>query len=135
MRIFKETIAAVSMLSCSVCLAQAVELFHLNVKDVPVENGKRLEMKFEEIDRSAHFSTVEITLVSGGSVSSSMFVLRGMCGLARARGEQFFRANQVSKAPMRYQVTFLGTATPAELRPANAADKVFSRAECSLLNY
>ena len=135
MKTFK-SITVVLVLSCSVCLAQTTpELFQLSVKDVLVENGKKLEMKFEEIERNAEFSTVEIKFVSGGSVSSSMFVVRGMCGVAKARGAQYFRANEVSKDPWRYRMTFPASASPAELNPPKAADKVFSQAECSMLKY
>jgi len=131
-----KSIAVVLTLSCSICLAQTTpELVELNVKDVPVENGKKLKMKFEETERNAEFSTVQITFVSGGSVSSSMFVLRGMCAVAKARGEQYFLASEVSKDPWRYRIAFPASASPEELRPANRADKVFSRAECSMLNF
>jgi len=134
-RAFKTVLAAL-MLWCSVCLAQTTdELFQLSVKDVPVENGKKLEMKVEEIERHPEFSMLEVTFVSGGSVSSSMFVVRGMCGVARARGAQYFRASQVSKDPRRYRITFPASTSPGELAPANGADKVFTRAECSMLNY
>ncbi len=135
MKPFK-SITVVLVLSCSVCLAQTTpELFQLSVKDVPVENGKTLEMKFEEIERNTEFSTVEITFVSGGSVSSSMFVVRGMCGVAKARGAQYFRANKLSKHPWRYRMTFPASASPIELNPPRGADKVFSQAECSMLKY
>jgi hypothetical protein len=78
---------------------------------------------------------VHITFVSGGSVSASMFVLRGMCGLAKARGEQYFRSNPLSKSPMKLQVIFQKTVTAEALRPAKPADKVFSVAECDLLKF
>jgi hypothetical protein len=130
------SVLAVLVLCCSVGVAQTTpELVQLSVRDVAVENGKSLEMTFKEIERTPEFSMVQITFVSGGSVSSSMFVIRGMCAVAKARGEQYFRASQASKDPWRYRMTFLTSASPAELRPANGADKVFSRAECSMLNY
>ena len=131
-----KSITVVLVLSCSLCLAQPTpELFQLSVKDVPVENGKKLEMKFEEIERNAEYSTVQITFVSGGSVSSSMFVIRGMCGVTKARGAEYFRASAVSEHPWHYRITFPVSASAAELSPPKAADKVWSRAECSMLNY
>ena len=132
-----KSLTVVLVLFCSLCVAQTTtpELFQLSVKDVPVENGKKLEMKFEEIERNAEFSTVQITFVSGGSVSSSMFVIRGMCGVAKARGMEYFRASSVSEHPRQYRMTFPASASSAELNPSKATDKVWSRAECSMLNY
>src|SRR4051812_42878942 len=63
-------------------LAPAVPaLYHLEVEDAPAENGKRLNMSLREVQRAIDHSLVEVSFVSGGSVSSSMFVFRGMCGL------------------------------------------------------
>jgi hypothetical protein len=102
-------------------------LFLLAVADVPVENGKVLNMEFQEVAREAGASTVQITRRSGGSVSSSMFVLRGMCGLARSRGKQHFVTAQVAGESNRYTVTF--PETPPE------PGKGFTIAQCELLRY
>jgi hypothetical protein len=128
--------AVLSTLLPTVALAQASpELYQLGVKDIPVENGKTLEMTFRELERQGDSSTVEIDFVSGGSVSSSMFALRGMCGVSRARGEQYFRATQVSRKLPIFRMTFPKTVTEADLRPAHGADKVFTRDECALLGF
>lgn len=103
------------------------DLFHLAVADVPVENGKVLNMEFQEVAREAGTSTVRITRRSGGSVSSSMFVLRGMCGLARSRGKQNFVPEQVAGERNRYTVRFPDT--PPE------RGKGFTLAQCELLRY
>jgi hypothetical protein len=102
-------------------------LFHLAIADIPVENGKVLNMEFHEVAREAGASTVEITRRSGGSVSSSMFVLRGMCGLARSRGKQYFVTEQVAGERNRYTVAF--PETPPE------PGKGFTIAQCELLRY
>jgi hypothetical protein len=102
-------------------------LFHLAVADVPVENGKILNMEFQEVKREAETSTVQITRRSGGSVSSSMFILRGMCGLARSRGKQNFAAEPVAGDSNRFTVSF-----PAALP---VGGKVFTMAQCELLRY
>lgn len=109
--------------------AQAADpaLFHLVVTDVPVENGKVLNMEFQEVAREADSSTVQITWRSGGSVSSSMLILRGMCGLARSRGKQHFVTEQVSGEKSRFTVTFPDT--PPQL------GKGFTMAQCELLRY
>lgn len=109
--------------------AQAAEppLFHLSVADAPVENGKVLDMEFEEVQRDEATSTVQVTRRSGGSVSSSMFVLRGMCGLARARGKQNFAIRPVDGDKTRFMVTF-PDAPPA-------VGKFFTMAQCDLMRY
>ncbi|UUZ53592.1 hypothetical protein LP419_33465 [Massilia sp. H-1] len=95
--------------------------------DVPVENGKVLNMAFQEVSRTETSSSVQITRRSGGSVSSSMFILRGMCGVARARGKQFFVTERVAGESDRLTVNF----------PASAPEsgKVFTLAQCEMMGY
>jgi hypothetical protein len=120
--------AAFLLLSAPVAaLAAEPELFHLAVADVPVENGKVLNMEFQETARDALSSAVQVTRRSGGSVSSSMFVLRGMCALARARGKRNVVPVPVAGESQRYTVTFPDT--PPEL------GKGFTMAQCELLRY
>jgi len=102
-------------------------LFHLEVRDAPAENGKVLNMEFSEIARLDASSSVLVTRKSGGSVSSSMFVLRGMCGLARARGKQNFLPQAVAGQPGAYIVSF-----PDAIPPK---DKGFSMPQCDLVGY
>jgi hypothetical protein len=120
---------AAFLLLCAPDAALAAEpaLFHLAVADVPVENGKVLNMAFQEIARDALSSTVQITRRSGGSVSSSMFVLRGMCGLMRVRGKQNVVSVPLAGESQRYTVTFPDT--PPE------PGKGFTMAQCELLRY
>jgi len=123
----KRIIAPVFLALLTPMLAQAADppLFHLAVKDVPVENGKLLDIEFNEVERTPDSSTVQIVRRAGGSVSSSMFVVRGMCGLARARGQQYVAGERVDKEHM--IVTFLKA--PPE------RDKGFTMAQCELLRY
>ena len=103
-------------------------LFHLSVKDVPVENGKVLNMEFHEIERKTESSTVQIVRRSGGSVSSSMFILRGMCGLARSRSAQYFiPTRRAGEETERYTVTF------PQVTPEPG--KGFTMAQCELMGY
>ena len=81
-------------------------MVHLVVKGQPVENGKILNMEFREVERTADASIVEVTFISGGSVSSSMFVLKGQCAVARARGEIYFRSQELTDRPNAYRMTF-----------------------------
>lgn len=102
-------------------------LFHLAVKDVPVENGKVLDMEFQETARGPASSTILVTRRSGGAVSSSMFILRGMCGVMRARGQQNFIAERSAGEGERYTVTFL----EAPL----GESKGFTMAQCELMRF
>lgn len=121
-------LAGVLALAAPIAQAGDSELFHLVVKDVPVENGKVLDMEFHEIERNAEASTVQITRRSGGSVSSSMFILRGMCGLARARGAQNFTPVRIAgEEKERFTVSF--SQDPPD------AGKGFTMAQCALLRY
>jgi hypothetical protein len=107
--------------------AEDPALFHLAVADVPAENGKVLTMEVTEVARDAGSSTVQVTRRSGGSVSSSMFILRALCGLARARGKQHFVPEQVAGETMRFTVSF------PETQPETR--KGFTMAQCELLRY
>ena len=131
----------VSILLASGCATSAYEatapapasLFSLSVEDVPAENGKKLNMVLRELSREAESSLVQVTFVSGGSVSSSMFILRGMCGLMRVRGENYFASERVSNSLTQYRMTFPKVVGEQALRGPDK--KAFSAAECSLLGF
>jgi hypothetical protein len=108
-------------------IAEEPTLIHLIAKDQPVENGKVLDIEFHEVDRQAESSTVQIVRRTGGSVSSSMFVLKGMCAIARSRSEQYFMAEKASANDGRFTVTFP--------RMPTERGKGFSIAQCDLLRY
>jgi hypothetical protein len=113
----------------------AADLVTLSVDGQRVENGKTLRMEFREVERSLDASLVEVKFISGGSVSSSMFILRGQCAVARARGKQFFRAEEVPGRPFTYRVTF-----PTDLETVDAQRRlsgygVFSLEECRQLGF
>ncbi len=95
---------------CFCAASVAAELVHLRVKDQPVENGKLLNMEFREVERTNEASIVQVTFISGGSVSSSMFVLRGQCAVARTRGKKYFKPKKVLNRPNAYEITFPNTA-------------------------
>lgn len=114
-------------------------LYSFAVEDRPVENGKQLNMSFRELTREIARSFVEVTRVSGGSVSSSMFIVRGMCGLMRARGEENFVSEAVPKRSEQaaqieqYRVTFPKVAIATE--PPGRKQLAFSAAQCLLLGF
>jgi hypothetical protein len=102
-------------------------LVHLEVADVPAENGKMLNMVFDESARDPESSTVQVLRRSGGSVSSSMFILRGACAVARARGKQQFVSEQLAGDPGRFRLTF------PDVAPARG--KGFTLAQCEMLRF
>jgi hypothetical protein len=133
----KSLAAALVALSVDTAVAQAsADLVRLTAKDVPIENGKQLSMTFEEIRRAPDASLVEVTYPSSGSAApSSMFILKGLCSIAESRGKQYFRAVLLSKKPLRFGVTFPEDAGPLDPGPASVTEKIFSLAECALLNF
>ena len=108
-------------------------LYSLAVQDAPVENGKKLNMSFRELTRETEQSLVEVTRTSGGSVSTSLFIVRGMCGLMRARGEESFVSEPVPKQSAQYRVTFPKVTEATE--PHGRKQLAFSVAQCSLLGF
>lgn len=127
------TVALLSALLCTGALAQASPpLVRLEVKDAPVENGKRLNATFVELEREAGYSIVEAKVLSGGSVSSSMFVVRGLCAVLRARGEQMVQS-QPQGAPGQLKLTFPSTAAPEDLQ--GRGKKIFTLQDCDLLRF
>jgi hypothetical protein len=124
-----------ALLTLSLQSAGAAELVYLSIKDAPAENGKKREMEFREIERTAEASVVEVTMVSGGSVSSSMFTMRGMCAITRARGAKYFSTQRIASNPTRYKVVFPADPPPAGPEPSNTYNpqRVISVADCQLL--
>ena len=126
------------LLIISICFITACvtsnKLVELHVKQSPVENGKTLEMTFREIERNQENSIAEVTFISGGSVSSSLFTLRGACSIARARNEKYFTSTEISSNPTRYKFTFLKSITPEQADP-KSSNHAFSSRDCSLLRF
>lgn len=129
----KVSLIAVFLAACLSTAFAAEALIHLAVEGQAVENGTLLAMEFTEVERRPDASIVQVTFRSGGSVSSSMFVLRGICSVARARGELYFQQTRLPAPEGRYIVRF-----PREAPAASAAapaGSVFSVAQCALLGY
>jgi hypothetical protein len=107
-------------------------LVHLSVKDEVVENGKKLEIDFRELERTAAGSIAEVTTVSGGSVTSSLFTMRGMCAVTRARGEKFFSTTRIASSPNRYSIVFPQSQSAAPDKTSNS-NRIISLDECQLM--
>lgn len=102
---------------------------------VPDSDGKQLKLAFEEVDRTEHGSMVEVSGAGKQTPSQSDrspgFILRSMCGLAKARSQRFFQARQVDKDPLTYEVRFLAAGSSSAARPLDAiAPNVFPVAYC-----
>ena len=144
----KITVISIALTLCSVvAAAQEPSLFQLTVEDVPTGNGTQT-LTFKEIERTPTTSIVELSALAGGSVSGPMLIVRCMCGLTRARGEQFFTSRMVSSNPVRMEVTFPksgpATADVSDPKPGRARvigpeeggePIVFSMAQCDLLKF
>ena len=128
-------IVALAFLLSGVSAAYAVELVTLSAQGVPVENGKILDMEFREVVRTEDASIVEVTRASGGSVSSSMFVFRGECAVARARGKQYFRSERVPDRPWAYRLTFPSGIGEVDDKTGLSKDGVFSLEQCARVGF
>ncbi len=85
-----ETYAASFLVTAKAPAIQAVAPLHRREVNLKDPGGKDLIMTFEELSREERTSTATIQHLSGGSVGSSMFVIRGFFDIARARGAAYF---------------------------------------------
>lgn len=108
-------------------------LVHLDVKGEKAEGGKLLDMEFTEVERRPDASVVQTSFRSGGSVSSSMFILRGTCAIAEARGYPYFKTTRLPAPEGRYIVTLQHT--PPDASDAAPAGAVFSVSQCQSLGF
>jgi hypothetical protein len=100
------TASAVALLAGGCAIFGPAPLVHLETHGAKVENGKTLDMRFDEIERTDDASIVEVTFGSGGSVSSSMFVMRGVCAVAAARHAGYVASHPLDTHGIRYRLTF-----------------------------
>jgi hypothetical protein len=143
----KFTATALALMLCTaMAAAQEPSLFQLSLETAS-RDGKPVTVTFKEIARTPTSSTVEFSEIAGGSVSGPMLMMKCICGLTRARGEQFFslppeppastRAKPVSGSPVRMEVTFPtsgpAVADPRQLKPGEPI--VFSMTQCDLLKF
>ena len=86
-----------------------------------------------EVERQAEYSIIQVRSTPPGSVASSMYVLRGACAVARARGKRLFSSASEPATVRSYRLTFPNSATDAELR--GSTKSVFSLSECESLRF
>jgi len=80
-------------------------LYVLSARAAPAEDGKPLTMTVRETKRTPESSIVDVEFVSGGS-ASSLFMVRGLCGVMQARERKLAVAEQVSENPVEFRMTF-----------------------------
>jgi hypothetical protein len=73
----------------SIQFSNAAENLHRREVNQKNPGGKDLVMTFEETKREGDISTVKITMTSGASVPSAMFILRGVYDIAKIRNMAF----------------------------------------------
>jgi hypothetical protein len=69
-----------------------------------------LPVKLREVSRTDTRSVVEISGATSELDAPKGFLLNGMCGLAKSRGQIYFQALEVRRDPLTYEVTFPTTA-------------------------
>ncbi len=109
------------------------KLVRLSIDEPASAKAKPLKIDFTEIQRETGSSIVEVNLISGASVASSMFILKGMCTVMQSRSEHFFQSKQIEKNPIRYRITFPKKALNTE--PQDDAEKIFSVQECQMFGF
>lgn len=130
---YKANLAATLLTACLSTAFAADALVHLETKGENAENGKSIDMEFTEVERRSDTSIVQVIFRSGGSVSSSLFILRGMCSVARARGERYFKSTRLPAPEGRYIVGFPQDAPSAY--QAAPSGEVFSVLQCDRLGF
>jgi hypothetical protein len=127
-------IALLVALQLGDALAQATnELYRLEIKEAG-KKGQKLEMSFREVERQEDSSVVDITHISGNGADSTVAILKGMCGLARVRGQKYFQYSAEAPGSDRYLVSFPKTVAPSDVNPTEVRNKVISLADCALVN-
>jgi hypothetical protein len=107
-------------------------LVRLIYKDDSGQSSNRVLMEFSEIERTQAGSVAQVSAEAGGPVTSSLFTMRGMCAVARSRGEKFFSTTRISSNPSRYSIVFPQSQSAAPEK-ASATNRVVSLEECQLM--
>lgn len=103
-------------------------LYVLSASAMTAEDGKLLTMTIRETKRTPDFSIVDVEYVAGGS-ASSLFLVRGLCGLMLAREQKLAVAEQVSEHPIQFRMTFPKSAKAEDTR--GLPRMVLSESDCT----
>lgn len=83
-------LSAICLLAVSIQSALAAgDLYHREVNQKN-PGGKDLVLTFQELKHDQKTSTIKVTMTSGASVPSAMFIMRGFYDLALARKAEHF---------------------------------------------
>lgn len=74
------------------CMAgpSGTDLYRDSINEPSQSGGKPFVMGFTELERHPHYSIVKIDYVSGSSVGSAMYVVKGCWEIARQRQTEYF---------------------------------------------
>jgi hypothetical protein len=104
-------------------------LFSLSVQVERAEDGKSLRMTIRETIRMPEFSIVDANVVSGDSKTSPLYLVRGFCGVMRARGQRLAVAEQIAARPVQYRLSFPNEASTEDTK--GPPRMVLSEADCT----
>jgi hypothetical protein len=126
----KTTFAILIVLTPTLVLAANEPLFRKRGMAMDL-GGQAFSMTLEEVDRLEKSSVVEVTGAPAKSDAASAFILDGMCGLAKARGQRYFQARQIATQPLTFEISFPATGQSVASIPTDAiAPNVFAVSFC-----
>lgn len=106
-------------------------LYVLSSEGTTAEDGRPLTMTVREVERAPDFSIVDVELVAGGS-AAQLFLVRGLCGVMRAREHTVAVAEQVAERPVvEFRMTFPASAKVEDTK--GLPRLVLSEADCARL--
>jgi hypothetical protein len=76
---------------------------------VVLELGATDSSTARETTRTPEFSVVEAEIVWGDSQASLLYLVRGLCGVMRARGQKLAVSEQTLDRPVQYRLSFPNT--------------------------
>lgn len=75
--------------------------------DAPLFRMEQPNMVYQEVERTADTSTVDVVLTAGGSVGKSMFLMRASCALMKARHKEAFKIEWGQRPSARQVLRFV----------------------------
>ncbi len=131
----KKIVASAVSVALTVSLAATPDLYTLEVRNAVADNGDIVTRTFHEIERRPTSSIAEVVTDAGSSISGFEFLLRGVCGVAKARGERYFTFRPISRSPMRMEIIFLKSAPdPRSFGRLEPGKEALTTAECDLID-
>jgi hypothetical protein len=99
-------------------------------------DGTQVSMTFEETQRTDTGSVVEVSGITPGTNTTTLYLIGAMCALAKARGQSYFQAKEVQTEPPTLEVTFPKTGPDTSPVPLSAmAPNVYPVSQCPILTF